>query len=68
MLTLHNFSGRRQTVAVDPKTRGGDLLTDVFGHQHSRAEGGTHAVTLEPYGHRWYRAGAVDNTLNRGTF
>jgi maltose alpha-D-glucosyltransferase / alpha-amylase len=68
MLTLHNFSNRRQTVAVDPKTRGGDLLVDVFDDHHSRAEGGTHAITLGPYGHRWYRVGALDNTLNRSSF
>jgi maltose alpha-D-glucosyltransferase / alpha-amylase len=66
MLTLHNFSGRRQTVAVDLKGRGGDLLVDVFEDHHSRAENGTHTLMLEPYGSRWYRVGAVDNTLRRG--
>jgi maltose alpha-D-glucosyltransferase / alpha-amylase len=65
MLTVHNFSSRRQTVAVDPKTEGGNLLVDVFDDNHSRTDNGTHRLTLGPYAHRWYRVGAADNTLNR---
>ena len=68
MLTVHNFASRRQTVTVEPKVNGGDLLTDVFDTNHSRRESGSHSLTLEAYGHRWYRIGAVDNTLNRGAF
>jgi len=68
MLTVHNFSSRRQTVAVDPKTEGGNLLVDVFDDNHSRTDNGTHRLTLGPYGHRWYRVGAVDNALNRTPF
>ena len=30
MLTLHNFSSRRQTIALDPKTDASGLLVDVF--------------------------------------
>jgi maltose alpha-D-glucosyltransferase / alpha-amylase len=65
MLTLHNFSARRQAVAVDPKCPGGDVLMNVFDENHSRAEGGPHAIPLEPYGHRWYCVGAADTTLDR---
>jgi maltose alpha-D-glucosyltransferase/alpha-amylase len=68
MLTLHNFSNRRQTVTLDPKTRDGGLLVDVFDDQHSRSENGTHALVLPPYAHRWYRVGAPDNALNRAAF
>jgi maltose alpha-D-glucosyltransferase/alpha-amylase len=68
MLTLHNFSGRRQTVAVDPRSDNSGLLVDVFDEHHSRSESGTHALTLAPYGHRWYRIGAPDNALNRTPF
>jgi maltose alpha-D-glucosyltransferase/alpha-amylase len=68
MLTLHNFSARRQTVAVDPKTEGGDLLVDVFDDNHSRSENGTHRITMGPYGHRWYRVGGADNALKRLPF
>ena len=68
MLTLHNFSSRRQTVGVDPKTDNAGLLVDVFDENHSRSESGVHEVTLPPYGHRWYRVGAPDNALNRNSF
>jgi maltose alpha-D-glucosyltransferase / alpha-amylase len=68
MVTVHNFASRRQTVAVDPRTEGANLLVDVFDDNHSRSENGTHRLTLGPYGHRWYRVGAADNALNRKTF
>jgi maltose alpha-D-glucosyltransferase/alpha-amylase len=68
MVTLHNFAGRRQTLAVDPKTDGANLLVDVFDDNHSRSENGTHRITLGPYGHRWYRVGTADNALNRKPF
>jgi maltose alpha-D-glucosyltransferase/alpha-amylase len=65
MLTLHNFSPQRQTVAVDPKCRGGDVLVNVFDDDHSRCDDGPHEIRLEPYGQRWYRVGAADNALGR---
>ena len=68
MLTLHNFSGRRQTVAVDPRSDNSGLLVDVFDENHSRSENGIHRVSLGSYGHRWYRIGAPDNALNRTSF
>jgi len=68
MLTLHNFSPRRQTVGLDPKTDNSGLLVDVFDENHSRSASGVHELTLPPYGHRWYRIGAPDNTLNRASF
>jgi maltose alpha-D-glucosyltransferase/alpha-amylase len=68
MLTLHNFSGRRQTVVVEPRCDGGGLLVNVFDSKHSRRDDGRHVIVLEPYGHRWYRVGATDNALNRTAF
>jgi maltose alpha-D-glucosyltransferase/alpha-amylase len=68
MVTLHNFSARKQTVGVDPKVPGGDRLVNVFDETHSRCEAGTHTIPLEPYGHRWFRVGANDNALNRTEF
>jgi hypothetical protein len=38
MVTLHNFSDRRQTVRLDLRTPDGDRLVDVHGDHHSRAE------------------------------
>ena len=68
MLTLHNFSSRRQSFAVHPRTDNSGLLVDVFDENHSRSESGLHEITLPPYGHRWYRVGAPDNALNRTSF
>jgi Sucrose hydrolase-like, C-terminal domain len=65
---LHNFSSRRQTVAVDPKSDNSGLLVDVFDENHSRSGNGTHQLTLGPYGHRWYRIAAPDGALNRTSF
>jgi len=66
LLTLHNFSDRRQRVELDPKVPRGDLLVDVFDENHSRAEpSGAHHIDLPEYGHRWMRVGAPDNALNR---
>jgi maltose alpha-D-glucosyltransferase/alpha-amylase len=68
MITLHNFSSRRQSFAIEPKTDNAGLLVDVFDENHSRSESGAHEVVLPPFGHRWYRVGAADNTLNRTSF
>jgi maltose alpha-D-glucosyltransferase/alpha-amylase len=68
MLTLHNFSNRPKTIVVDPKVKGGNVLTDVFDENHSRTENGTHEMKLPPYGHRWMRVGAIDNAPNRTPF
>jgi maltose alpha-D-glucosyltransferase/alpha-amylase len=68
MLTLHNFGNRPKTVVVDPRAKGGNILTDVFDENHSRSENGSHQLKLPPYGHRWMRIGAVDNALNRAPF
>ena len=68
MMTAHNFSSKRQTVGVDPKCKGGDVIFDVFDENHSRAPDGTHQITLGPYGHRWYRVGGPDNALDRSEY
>jgi len=68
MLTLHNFSSRRQSFAVDPKTDNSGLLVDVFDENHSRSESGMHEITLKPYGHRWYRVGAPTTRLTERAF
>jgi len=42
-----------------------DLLVEIFDGRHSRRQhDGQHRVTLEPYGWRWFRVGAPDNTLD----
>jgi maltose alpha-D-glucosyltransferase/alpha-amylase len=66
LVTLHNFSDRRQRVEFDPKVPRGEFLVDVFDDNHSRAEpSGAHLIDLPEYAHRWLRVGAPDNALNR---
>jgi len=51
------------------KGPGSRRLVDLIGEEHSHADGGgTHEIALDGYGYRWYRVGAVDETLTRETF
>jgi maltose alpha-D-glucosyltransferase/alpha-amylase len=66
LLTLHNFSGRKQRVRLKTGCNRGDLLVELFDGKHSQAANdGVHHVDLTPYAWRWYRVGAADNVLNR---
>ncbi|MCX5398367.1 alpha-amylase family protein [Streptomyces sp. NBC_00102] len=57
VLAVHNFTGRRLTVAMEvPGLRGGRLLTDLAdGEGVKSAAGGRVDLALEPYGYRWLR-------------
>ncbi len=64
LVTLHNFSDRRQTVRLKANCNHDDLLVEIFDGRHSRAENdGVHRIRLEPYAWRWFRVGAADTTL-----
>jgi len=66
LVTLHNFSGRTQTVKCNPACERGEVMVDLFGRKPSHARpDGTHRLRLEPYGWRWLRMGGVDDTLMR---
>jgi maltose alpha-D-glucosyltransferase/alpha-amylase len=66
LLTLHNFAGLRRKVRFQVGATNGHRLVNVFGESHSRADGsGTHEISLEAYGYRWFRVGSDDNTLDR---
>ncbi|HEX5107410.1 MAG TPA: alpha-amylase family protein [Vicinamibacterales bacterium] len=65
LLTLHNFANKSQTVTVRVGGCHDGVLTEVFDDHHSRSHNdGSHRIRLGPYGWRWYRVGAEDNTLN----
>jgi maltose alpha-D-glucosyltransferase / alpha-amylase len=69
MVTLHNFSEAAQTVQLRVKDPGGERLVDLLASEHSAAgERGAHEITLDGYGYRWFRVGAVDETLIRAPF
>ena len=51
------------------KDPGGERLVDLLASEHSAAgERGAHEVTLDGYGYRWFRVGAVDETLTRAPY
>jgi maltose alpha-D-glucosyltransferase/alpha-amylase len=64
LVTLHNFADKAQAVKLRVGAPRDELLVEVFDTHHSRKQNdGTHRLRLDPYGWRWYRVGAVDNTL-----
>jgi maltose alpha-D-glucosyltransferase / alpha-amylase len=66
LITVHNVTADAKTVRVDVDAPGGDRLVNVFDNEHSTADaGGRHTIELGPYGHRWFRVGSSDNSLNR---
>jgi maltose alpha-D-glucosyltransferase/alpha-amylase len=69
MITVHNFSEAAQTAHLRLKDPRGRRLVDLIAGEHSRADRrGTHEIALDGYGYRWYRVGAVDETLIRETY
>jgi maltose alpha-D-glucosyltransferase/alpha-amylase len=69
MVSLHNFSDAAQTVELRVRDPGGEQLIDLLGTAHSRAAArGAHEIALDGYGYRWFRVGAVDETLTRAPF
>ena len=69
MVTLHNFADCAQTLQLRLKDPRGRRLVDMIHEEHSEADGrGRHEISLDSYGYRWYRVGAVDETLIRETF
>ena len=69
LITFHNFSDRRQKVRVQLGRRGAGALVDLFGNADSSADSqGMHEISLEGYGYRWTRLGALDDELDRASF
>ena len=66
LLTLHNFSDRRQKVRLKVGAPRDGVLVEVFDGRHTRAHNdGMHRIDLDAYAWRWYRVGAADTTLDR---
>jgi maltose alpha-D-glucosyltransferase/alpha-amylase len=69
MVSLHNFSDSAQSLHLKLRERGGERLIDLIGSEHSRAgPRGIHEIALDGYGYRWFRIGAVDETLIRAPY
>lgn len=68
LVTLYNFSDRRQKMRLKVGGPRGDLLVDVFDGRHSRSHNdGAHRIDLDGYAWRWYRVGGADTTLDLAT-
>jgi len=66
LVTLHNFSDRRQKVRLKIGAPRDEVLVEVFDGRHTRAHNdGMHRIDLDAYAWRWYRVGAADTTLDR---
>jgi maltose alpha-D-glucosyltransferase/alpha-amylase len=66
LVTVHNFSDRRQKVVLKLEGDRSGFLYEIFDGRHSRVQNdGAHHVDLDALAWRWYRAGAADNTLRR---
>jgi maltose alpha-D-glucosyltransferase/alpha-amylase len=66
LVTLHNFSDRRQKVRLKVGAPRDQALVEVFDDRHARAHNdGMHRIDLDAYAWRWYRVGAADTTLDR---
>lgn len=56
VLTLHNFSAKRQTVNLDMHDQRGRRMQDLLGgHTEQIPPDGISRATIEPYEYRWYR-------------
>ena len=66
IVVVHNFSEKPQEVRVTPGVEGGDTLANLLVAEESRGDRrGTHRLSLEEYGYRWYRVGGLNYALRR---
>ena len=65
LLVVHNFSDKPQEIRVKPGVEGGETLVNLLASHDSHAQGnGFHRLSLEAYGYRWYRVGALNFMLH----
>jgi maltose alpha-D-glucosyltransferase/alpha-amylase len=65
LVTLHNFSSRRQQVKLKVGGKRDHLLVEVFdGHRSQAHNDGVHRIRMDEYAWRWYRVGGADTTLD----
>jgi maltose alpha-D-glucosyltransferase/alpha-amylase len=63
IVCVHNLSSESQEAAV---RAGSDLFADLVDVEEIAADAhGVHRIPLEPYGYRWFRAGALNQALIR---
>ena len=66
VIVVHNFDEKPHVVRIRPEVEGGEKLENLLVQDHSSAdESGTHRISLEAYGYRWYRVGSLNHILRR---
>ncbi len=68
LLFLHNLSAKPREIKFSLGAEAGRdcALVNLLSEDHSYpAKTGKHAISLEPYGYRWFRVGGLDYLLNR---
>ena len=64
---LHNLDDEAHQVALRLPHDDKPLLTNLLDPEENRPGGdGTHTLTLDAYGYRWYRLGGLDYALSAG--
>jgi maltose alpha-D-glucosyltransferase/alpha-amylase len=65
LVTIHNFDDKAHEARIKAGP-GGERLVNLLVDDESEADGnGTHRITLEGYGYRWYRVGSLSHILQR---
>jgi maltose alpha-D-glucosyltransferase/alpha-amylase len=65
LVTVHNFDDKPHEARFKAGP-GGERLVDLLVDDESEADAsGTHRITLEGYGYRWYRVGGLSHLLQR---
>jgi maltose alpha-D-glucosyltransferase/alpha-amylase len=66
VLAVHNFSDQACEVMLTVPGAEQAPLTNLLGRQDSQPDArGRHALSLEPYGYRWYRVGQLLEVITR---
>ena len=66
VVVVHNFDAESREVRIKPDVEGGEKLLSLLVKDESDADpSGTHTITLEAYGYRWYRVGSLNAALSR---
>jgi hypothetical protein len=70
LVILHNFTPKPRAVALHQSAVGANtgtgMLVDLLATNDSRVDdNGRYVVQLQPYDHRWFRAGGIDRNVAR---
>ncbi|WP_247234460.1 alpha-amylase family protein [Telluribacter sp. SYSU D00476] len=67
LVILHNFDEKAHEVILKIDQKHDNKLVDLLQDYKSMAENdGTHRVTMDAYGYRWFRASDLSHMLHRG--